>query len=106
MDMYDRQGNSISVDEWGTLHSDINYKRIGWRDFEGSVSVSTVWLGIDHAMPWDDQPLIFETMVFGGPYADAQMRYATEQEAIDGHARTCSDIEAGRQPWFENEEAG
>jgi hypothetical protein len=29
----------------------------------------------------------FETMIFGGPFDGAQMRYATWAEAEEGHAR-------------------
>lgn len=50
------------------------------------VTVSTVFLSIDHQ--WGDgPPLIFETMVFGGPLDSECERYSTEQEAIEGHER-------------------
>lgn len=46
--------------------------------------VSTVFLGIDHG--WGGVPLLFETMVFGGPRNDFQMRYGTWDQAVAGHA--------------------
>lgn len=48
------------------------------------VRVSTIWLGLDHAL--GDPPMIFETMVFGGPTDMEQHRYATLEEARVGHA--------------------
>jgi hypothetical protein len=50
----------------------------------GEVRVSTVFLGIDHA--WEGPPLLFETMVFGGPLDEEMERYSTWEEAERGHA--------------------
>ena len=116
MDLYyDRQGKVITREQWGELiHTGLDpdghygansYKRIGERDFDGGITVSTVWLGIDHGFTDDTAPVIFETMVFGGDWGDApMMRYCTEAEAIEGHAKTCADIEAGRPLWFDAED--
>lgn len=51
----------------------------------GKVWVSTVFLGLDHNF-CGGPPLLYETMIFemGDEY---QERYATEQEAIEGHER-------------------
>lgn len=102
---YDRQGNRIDIDRWGELFENEEYHRIGLQKFEGGVRVSTVWMGIDHGFgrPIDPAPVIFETMIFGPddyPYQEAQMRYCTEDEAVEGHRRTCDDVEHGRRPWF------
>jgi len=51
----------------------------------GDVSVSTVFLGIDHGWGVSGPPLIFETMVFGGPLDQEQERYYTWTEAVAGH---------------------
>lgn len=48
------------------------------------VEVSTVFLGLDHSFG-DGPPLIFETLVFGGPLADEMERYSTHREALAGH---------------------
>lgn len=58
-----------------------------WRvgnDTIGDARVSTVFLGLDHAMP-GEPPAIFETMVFGGPLHEEMVRYATWEEAEAGH---------------------
>ena len=47
--------------------------------------VSTMFLGIDHQ--WGDGlPLLYETMIFGGPEDGYQDRYTTRNEAVAGHA--------------------
>lgn len=52
-----------------------------------NVRVSTIFLGIDHNFALDGPPLLFETMIFGGPHDQYQDRYATKEEAIAGHAK-------------------
>lgn len=52
------------------------------------VCVSTVFLGIDHRFG-DGPPLIFETMIFGGPNAEYQDRCSTWDEAVAMHERAC-----------------
>lgn len=49
------------------------------------VTVSTVFLGLDHNFG-DGPPLLFETMIFGGPHADFQARCSTWSEAEKQHA--------------------
>ena len=53
---------------------------------ENGVRVSTVFLGLDHACD-GGIPLLYETMIFGGPHDEYQERYATRTAAIDGHKR-------------------
>lgn len=60
----DRKGRSIPLMRWGTLHSRIQYKIVIQRTTRGGHRVSTVWLGLDHSMPWTNQVQIFETMIF------------------------------------------
>ena len=96
---YDRQGNRIGFMEWGAKFEDKEYQHVArWED--GDLSVSTVWLGIDHGWRAGGPPIIFETMIFGGEHNQERTRYATEAEAIEGHNRTVADVQAGRQPWF------
>jgi len=57
----------------------------------GSVRVSTVFLGLNHA--WDDgPPLLFETVVFGGPLSDEQDQCSTYDEAEAMHERMCERV--------------
>ena len=49
------------------------------------VRVSTVFLGLDHNFGMDGPPVLWETMIFGGPHTDYQERYTSKSEAIKGH---------------------
>jgi hypothetical protein len=53
--------------------------------YEGC-EVSTVFLGLDHRFG-DGPPIVFETMVFGGPFDQDCDRYESWDEAVAGHAR-------------------
>jgi hypothetical protein len=87
---YDRNGLPVTFGEWARRFEDQEYKRIAWTDF-GPVQVSTVWLGINHNFAGEGEPIIFETMIFGGPEAldQSQWRYSTEEEARAGHEHAC-----------------
>lgn len=52
----------------------------------GDVSVSTVFLGLDHGM-FGGRPLLFETMIFGGEQDQWMERCSTWEEAERVHAR-------------------
>ena len=53
------------------------------------IEISTVFLGINHAISPEDPPQIFETMIFGGEHDEYQERYSTYEEAVEGHERAC-----------------
>jgi hypothetical protein len=50
------------------------------------VSVSTVFLGLDHSWSDTGPPSLFESLVFGGPLDGEMNRYPTRDAAIAGHA--------------------
>ncbi len=50
----------------------------------GDEYVSTVFLALDHSFG-NGPPILFETMVFGGPLDQETNRYATMEEAKQGH---------------------
>jgi hypothetical protein len=56
------------------------------------VRVSTVFLGLDYG--YGGQPLLFETMIFGGENDGYCDRYATWEEAEEGHQRACELVVA------------
>lgn len=86
-DCYGRDGQPITLDQWAELRRDVDNIIVARTEIGPHVTVSTVWLGVDHG--WGDDPdrppIIFETMVFGGPMAEEQWRYATEAQAVEGH---------------------
>jgi hypothetical protein len=49
--------------------------------------VSTVFLGFDHGFGATAMPVLWETMIFGGPHDDWQERYTSHEDALAGHAR-------------------
>ena len=69
--------------EWGRWMEGGN-RIIQRTELESGVRVSTVFLGIDHNF-FGGEPLLFETMIFGGPLDEYQWRYSTRQEALKGH---------------------
>lgn len=66
-------------------------RRVG-RTEQAGISVSTVFLGIDHG-GWDGgPPILFESMVFGGPMDQHQNRYCTWEQALKGHVELCQKV--------------
>ena len=59
--------------------------------------VSTVFLGIDHAFGVGEEPILFETRVFGGPLDQEQVRYTTWDEAERGHKSMVLRVEENPQ---------
>ena len=51
----------------------------------GKTRVSTVFLGIDHNFYGSSGPVLFQTLIFDGPFADEMWRYSTYAEAERGH---------------------
>lgn len=70
---------------WARQFEEIANRRVARTEFEGGY-VSTVFLGLDHQWHPGGPPLIFETMIFGGPHDGYQERYSTWEEAEAGHA--------------------
>jgi hypothetical protein len=65
------------------------------RDAVGDAVVSTVFIALDHAFG-NGPPVLFETLIFGGPLADEGERYCTKAEAEAGHAKWIQRVkEAG-----------
>lgn len=59
---YDRQGNPLTLLEWGAMleRREREYKVVAQDTINGRWFVSTVWLGYNHQYG-DGPPLIFET---------------------------------------------
>lgn len=75
--------------------------RIVKQEDVGEYWVSTVFLGIDHNFGNDGEgiPILFETMMTRrGEWCDYQDRYATWDEAVEGHDRIVLGILTGEIP--------
>jgi hypothetical protein len=80
--------------EWAAIHHDFDKKVVALDGIE-EITVSTVFLGLDHSFGVGP-PVLFETMVFGlqGEYQDEhyQERYCTYEEAIEGHKKVLQAV--------------
>lgn len=63
------------------------------KDSVNEVEISTVFLGLDHGFG-ESQPVLFETMVFGGDLDQEQERYHTWDEAEAGHKEMVARVKA------------
>lgn len=54
----------------------------------GLAQISTVFLGLDQRFMGDGPPLLFETMIFGGPLDGQMWRYSSWEDAETGHRAT------------------
>lgn len=78
---------------WGRwFQGGIDRRRIA-RDEIAGVTISTVFLGLDHSYG-DERPLLFETLVMGGALDQDMWRYSTRAEALEGHAKAVERVRA------------
>lgn len=76
-----------------------NRKKVGYdelTDLNGDdVRVSTMFLGLDHS--WNSKtPVLWETMIFGGENDQSyQERYASYEQALEGHQTAINFIKTG-----------
>jgi hypothetical protein len=57
------------------------------------ILVSTVFLGLDHnLLKESDEPLIFETLVFGGKADGKMRRYSIYSQALAGHGEVVEEV--------------
>lgn len=83
---FDRQGKPITLRRYEELlRRGELARRVALTNIGEDIQVSTVWLGLNHNWAPQGPPLIFETMVFGGPLDEEQVRYPTESQAQMGH---------------------
>jgi hypothetical protein len=58
----------------------------------GRVEVSTVFLCLDHNFTGSGDPVLWETMIFGGKHDGYCDRYSSLAEAKAGHETACSIV--------------
>lgn len=65
---------------------------------DNKVEVSTVFLGLDsHGWVSGGPPMLWETMIFGGPLDKYQERYTSREAAEEGHKRALLKAKASRR---------
>lgn len=92
----DETGNPVvepDLIKWATWFE--NAKRQIAKDEADGVKVSTIFLGLDHN--WGDgPPVLWETMVFGGPLDQEQDRCSGSiEQAKEMHAKMVGRVRAG-----------
>lgn len=83
----DKKVVACKPQEWGFVTTD---RRVALEKF-GPVTVSTVFLGLDHSFG-GKVPLVFETMVFEGPLDGQMDRYSTWDQAETGHRKMVEKV--------------
>lgn len=85
---YGYQCQPISMRQWCALFA-LQERLIARTPIVGLreiAEVSTVWLGNNMRFYGDGDPLVFESMVFGGPLDGETVRYSYWHDATAGHA--------------------
>lgn len=80
---------AVDLLTWGHWFETDKSRFIANTDVTDRCRVSTIFLGFDHNFrisKKDGDPILFETMIFGGPLDKEQWRYSTYDEAERGHA--------------------
>lgn len=84
--------------EWGEMFEDYSKKEVGLTLMRRG-HISTIFLGVDQGYSFDDSPpILFETMIFIGKYDGYQERYATWEEAEEGHKKAVKMIKRLKLP--------
>jgi hypothetical protein len=83
----DAENRTVAVDDlisWAHWAEAAN-RHVDWTQITSECEVSTVFLGFDHRHFGDGPPILFETMIFGGPLDQSQWRYSSWDDAEAGH---------------------
>lgn len=96
---YDKIVEVDNVLEWAEFFSRSD-RVLYQRRLPGGVFVSTVFLGIDHGFAGEGDPVLFETMVFGGRFDQLQERYCTRKQAVEGHFKIKLMV-MKMTPWYD-----
>lgn len=81
--------------EWAKWFENADDNRVVARTKVGDVDVSTVFLGLDRNWTGQGPPVLFESMVFGGPLDLEQERYCTWEAAVAGHNDLVARVRGG-----------
>lgn len=87
----DGKPRKASMEEAAKAFEDSEGRRVA-QDTVGDISVSTVFLGIDHRLGGVGPPVLYETMTFGGEQ-EIQQRYTTRNKAVKGHNKVVKELE-------------
>lgn len=88
-----RQPVPVTVEVWAEWHKTFENCIVQKTQIAPGIEVSTVFLGLDHGPLYDRQgnrqaPILFETMIRGGPQDSWCIRTSTWEEAESAHTAT------------------
>jgi hypothetical protein len=91
----DADNHAVEVNflTWAIWFEDAD-RRVGYTQITSHVEVSTIFLGLDHRHLGDGPPILFETMVFGGPLDGDGGRYSSYDDAEVGHRMMVAKVRA------------
>ena len=74
----------VDYEQWFLKHG-TSVAQTKFKDTKNiSIYVSTVFLGLDHSHN-STVPILWETMVFGGPFDQQSVQYSSFKDALKGH---------------------
>jgi len=94
----DKRPVPVSPDDYlaWRLSNDDNI-RVAFTEIAHGISVSTVFLGLDHSFGFRSVPILFETMIFDGTDQAHNLdlvRYCLWEEAVAGHEAVVQEVTA------------
>ncbi len=90
----DEHGAAVPIGnlfDWGRWMATAD-RQVAHHIVSDGVSVSTVFLGLDHQFGLNGPPMLYETLVFGGPLDGEMERYPTRTLAVIGHAEMVARV--------------
>jgi hypothetical protein len=94
--LVDKKPVETDMEGYIEVFKDEANRRVALDKLDDDVSVSTVFLCLDHGFG-DGPPVLFETMIFGGPNDQYQERYFTWEQAEKGHAVALEIAKSGKK---------
>jgi hypothetical protein len=84
-----KDGKPVPADvvspEYQEWYNDIDNRRVARTEIAKDIWVSTVFLGLDHNLFGAGDPVLWETMIFGGSEDMHQERATNQEEALEHH---------------------
>jgi hypothetical protein len=96
MPLFYKEVNDVPqpVDNINQYLEDTGSRRVAFTNITSTISVSTVFLGINHNFD-DGTPILYESLVQDTHEPmdnEIMVRYETRQQAIDGHDKLCEKM--------------
>lgn len=81
----DNQIIAVDAMTWARWFENMPNRTVGYTEITSEITVSTVFLGMNHRFSSQGPPHLFETAVFGGPHDGDMWRYSSWDDAETGH---------------------